>query len=154
MKAADVLGVEDLRVAGLLKNRRLAKALSDASLSGFLTMLRYKAEAHGVEIVEAPSNFPSSKKCSACGNKKKRLSLSERTYHCEACGAVLDRDLNAAYNLRNLAASLTERQNGCGATVRPRRRHTSCVSEARRVEPATTTDKRTGQIKIDLSRLS
>ncbi len=152
VKSADVLGIESLRVAGLLKNRRLAKALSDASLSGFLTMLRYKAEARGVEIIEAPLNFPSSKTCSACGKKKTKLSLSERTYHCEACGAVLDRDLNAAYNLRNLAASLTERENGCGATISPHSRHTSCVSEARRIETATTTDKRTGQLRIDLSR--
>ncbi len=154
VKSADVLGIESLRVAGLLKNRRLAKALSDASLSGFLTMLRYKAEARGVEIIEAPSNFPSSKTCSACGNKKTKLSLSERTYHCEACGVGIDRDLNAAHNLRNLAASLTERQNGCGATISPHSRHTSCVSEARRIETATTTDKRTGQIRIDVSRLS
>ena len=147
VKSASVIGIESLRVLGLLKNRRLSKALSDAALSGFLTMLRYKADAYGVEIVEAPTTFPSSKQCSACGTKKKTLSLSERIYHCEACGFVMDRDLNAAHNLRNLAASLTERQNGHGARVRPRR-------EAVRVELATTTDKKTGQMSLDLSRLS
>ena len=146
VKSASVIGIESLRVLGLLKNRRLSKALSDAALSGFLTMLRYKADASGVEIVEAPSNFPSSKLCSACGHKKKTLSLSERTYHCEACGFVMDRDLNAAHNLRNLAASLSERQNGHGARVSPH-------LEAVRVELATTTDMN-GQISIDVSRLS
>ena len=145
VKDASVIGIESLRVLGLLKNRRLSKALSDAALSGFLTMLRYKAEAYGVEIIEAPSHFPSSKQCSHCGHKKKTLSLSERTYHCEACGFVMDRDLNAAHNLRNLAASLTERQNGHGARVSPR-------SEAVRVELATMTTN-TGQMCLDLSRL-
>ena len=147
VKSASVIGIESLRVLGLLKNRRLSKALSDAALSGFLTMLRYKAEAAGVEIIEAPSNFPSSKLCSACGHKKKTLSLSERTYHCEACGFVMDRDLNAAHNLRTLAASLTERQNGHGARVSP-------DSQAVRDELATTTDMKTGQISLDVSRLS
>ena len=147
VKSASVIGIESLRVAGLLKNRRLSKALSDASLSGFLTMLCYKAKAYGVEIVEAPTNFPSSKQCSACGYKKKKLSLSERVYHCDACGADIDRDLNAALNLKNLAASLTERQNGHGARVRPN-------SSAVRVELATTTDMKTGQLTLDLSRVS
>lgn len=147
VKSASVIGIESLRVLGLLKNRRLSKALSDAALSGFLTMLRYKAEACGVEIIKAPSNFPSSKQCSACGHKKKTLSLSDRTYHCEACGFVMDRDLNAAHNLRTLAASLTERQNGHGARVSP-------DSQAVRDELATTTDMKTGQISLDVSRLS
>lgn len=144
VKDASVIGIESLRVLGLLKNRRLSKALSDAALSGFLTMLRYKAEAYGVEIIEAPNHFPSSKQCSHCGHKKKTLSLSERTYHCEACGFVMDRDLNAAHNLRNLAASLTERLNGHGARVSPHR-------EAVRDELATMTTT-TGQICLDLSR--
>lgn len=131
--SASVIGIESLRVAGLLKNRRLSKALSDASLSGFLTMLKYKAVACGVVSVEAPTHFPSSKQCSACGHRKEKLSLSERTYHCEACGFVCDRDVNAAHNLRHLADSSAERLNGHGAAVRPH-------SEARRVELATTTD--------------
>ena len=135
VQSASVIGIESLRISGLLKNRRLSKALSDASLSSFLTMLKYKADARGVQVVEAPTNFPSSKQCSACGNKKEPLALSERTYHCEACGFVIDRDLNAAYNLRNLADSSAERLNGHGATIRPN-------SSARRVELATTTDKK------------
>lgn len=144
VKSASVIGIESLRVLGLLKNRRLSKALSDAALSGFLTMLRYKAAADGVQIIEAPTNFPSSKQCSNCGHKKKTLLLSERTYHCEVCGFVMDRDLNAAHNLRNLAASSVERLNGHGARVSPR-------SEAVRDELATTTAK-SGQIMIDYTR--
>ena len=147
VKSASVIGIESLRVAGLLKNRRLSKALSDASLSGFLTMLSYKAKAYGVEVVEAPTNFPSSKQCSACGHRKKKLSLSERIYRCDACGFVCDRDMNASRNLRNLADSYAERQNGHGARVR-------LDSPAVSVELATTTDMKTGQISLDLSRLS
>ena len=153
VKSASVIGIESLRVLGLLKNRRLSKALSDAALSGFLTMLRYKAAAYGVQIIEAPTNFPSSKQCSSCGHKKKTLSLSERTYHCEACGFVMDRDLNAAHNLRTLAASSVERLNGHGARVSPHSHQVSPGAEAVRDELATTTAK-SGQIMIDYARLA
>lgn len=153
VKGASVIGIESLRVLGLLKNRRLSKALSDAALSGFLTMLRYKAAAYGVQIIEAPTNFPSSKQCSSCGHKKKTLSLSERTYHCEACGFVMNRDLNAAHNLRNLAASSVESQNGHGARVSPHSHQVSPGAAAVRDELATTTAK-SGQIMIDYTRLA
>ena len=63
--------------------------------------------------------FPSSKLCSGCGAVKAKLSLSERTYVCTACGLALDRDLNAARNLLELAASGAERINACGGTARP-----------------------------------
>ena len=102
------IGIESLNVAGMLKNHRLAKALSDASLSSFLTMLEYKAERIGVKIVEADTFYPSSKTCSACGAKDKALSLSDRTYHCSVCGHTQDRDLNAAINLRTVAMGHTE----------------------------------------------
>ena len=102
------IGIESLNVASMLKNHRLAKALSDASLSSFLSMLTYKAERIGVKIVEAETFYPSSKTCSACGAKDKDLSLSDRTYHCSDCGHVQDRDLNAAINLRTVAVGHTE----------------------------------------------
>ena len=105
---ASRIGIESLNVAGMLKNHRLAKALSDTSLSSFLTMLAYKAERIGVKIVEADTFYPSSKTCSACGAKDKDLSLSDRTYHCSDCGHTQDRDLNAAINLRNVAVGHTE----------------------------------------------
>ena len=108
VNGASRIGIESLNVAGMLKNHRLAKALSDASLSSFLTMLAYKAERIGVKIVEADTFYPSSKTCSVCGAKDKDLSLSDRTYHCSDCGHTQDRDLNAAINLRTVAVGHTE----------------------------------------------
>ena len=92
----------------MVKNHRLAKALSDASLSNFLTLLKSKADALGIKIVEADRFYPSSQTCSACGVIDSDLSLSDRTYHCSDCGHTQDRDLNAAINLRNVAMGHTE----------------------------------------------
>ena len=105
---ASRIGIESLNVGGMLKNHRLAKALSDASLSSFLSMLKYKAERIDVKIVEADTFYPSSKTCSACNVIDSNLSLSDRTYHCSVCGHTQDRDLNAAINLRNVAMGHTE----------------------------------------------
>ena len=99
VRKASAIGIETLNVSGLLKNRKLAKALSDSALSRFLTMLKYKAERRGIPITEAPVFFASSKICSACGNKKAELNLSERIYNCTECGFECDRDINAAVNL-------------------------------------------------------
>ena len=116
---ASCIGIESLNVGGMLKNHRLARALSDASLLSFLEMLKNKAERINVEIVEADTFYPSSKTCSHCGAVDSDLSLSDRTYHCSVCGHTQDRDLNAAINLRTLAAGHTESKNACGDTVRP-----------------------------------
>lgn len=105
--SCSALGVEDLNVKGLQRNRRLSKALSDASLAEFLRQIEYKAQQLGVVVVKADRFYPSSKTCSSCGHVKTKLALSERTYKCECCGLVLDRDLNAAVNLRNLAVGST-----------------------------------------------
>ena len=99
VRKASAIGIETLNISGLLKNRRLAKALSDSALSGFLTMLKYKADRRGIPITEADRFFASSKTCSNCGHKKKDLTLSDRTYQCPECGFQCDRDLNAAINL-------------------------------------------------------
>ena len=96
---ASAIGIETLNISGLLKNRRLAKALSDSALSKFLTMLAYKAKRRKIPIKKAERFFASSKTCSGCGNKKKDLTLSDRQYHCPECGLNIDRDLNAAINL-------------------------------------------------------
>ncbi len=112
--------IETLKVSNLLKNRKLAKALSDSALGGFLSLLKTKAEARGILVTEASQFFASSKTCSSCGKPKKTdLTLSERTYHCSECGVSIDRDLNAAINLRNLAAGHAESQNACGVQVIP-----------------------------------
>ena len=92
----------------MLKNRNLAKALSDSALGGFLEKLKSKAEVLGIPIVQASQFFASSKTCSSCGNKKEDLLLSDRQYHCESCGFKEDRDVNAAMNLKHLAVGHTE----------------------------------------------
>lgn len=99
-KSASTVVVEDLNVSGMMKNHRLARALSDASLSEIHRQLAYKSKWGGGELLKADRFYPSSKRCSECGNVKETLSLDERTYCCEACGAVIDRDLNAAINLK------------------------------------------------------
>ena len=99
VRNASAIGIETLKVANMLKNRKLAKALSDSALGGFLSKLKYKADRRGIPITEAPQFFASSKTCSNCGQKKADLTLSERTYHCSECDFECDRDLNAAINL-------------------------------------------------------
>ena len=99
VRKASAIGIETLKITNMLKNRKLAKALSDSALGGFLTKLKYKADRRGIPITEAPQFFASSKTCSNCGHKKADLVLSERTYHCSECGFDCDRDLNAAINL-------------------------------------------------------
>ena len=81
-------------------------------------MLGYKTVWNSGTLIVADRWFPSSRTCSACGTVKAKLSLSERTYRCDACGLVVDRDVNAARNLLKLAASGAERINACGGTVR------------------------------------
>ena len=88
----------------MLKNHKLARSLSDASLSEIHRQLEYKSKWYGVELLKADRFYPSSKLCSQCGKKMEGLSLSERMYQCE-CGLVMDRDLNAALNLKALAGS-------------------------------------------------
>ena len=112
--SASAIGIETLQVTNLLKNKRLAKALSDSALGSFLDELKSKAEALGIPVVEAPQFFASSKTCSHCGQKKETLSLSQRQYHCETCDYQIDRDVNAAINLKQLAVGYTESLNACG----------------------------------------
>ena len=102
------IGIETLQVTNLLKNRKLAKALSDAALGGFLEKLKTKAKALGIPIIQADRFFASSKTCSACGYKKDDLILSDRQYHCNHCGTSIDRDVNAAINLKHVAVGYTE----------------------------------------------
>ena len=108
VKRASRIGIETLQVTNLLKNRKLAKALSDAALGGFLEKLKTKAESLGIPIVQADRFFASSKNCSCCGHKKTDLTLSDREYHCSHCGTSIDRDVNAALNLKHVAVGYTE----------------------------------------------
>lgn len=116
-KQSSCVVIEDLNVRGMQRNRRLAKALSDASLAEFHRQLEYKARWQGVTVIKAGRFFPSSKTCSGCGHVKADLTLGDRTYECGACGLVIDRDLNAAINLKKLAGSSPV--TACGEGVRP-----------------------------------
>ena len=97
--------VEHRNVSGMARGR-LAKSVYDAGMAGIRRQLRYKHVWYGGELVEAPVHYPSSKRCSACGAVKADLPLWERTYRCEACGMVLNRDLNASHHLAALAAAV------------------------------------------------
>jgi len=108
--------VEDLNVAGMVRNRRLAKAISDCGFATIRTMLGYKTMWNGGRLVVADRWFPSSKTCSDCGVVKAKLALRVRTFECEGCAMVCDRDLNAARNL----AQLVEREAGTGVAGDPK----------------------------------
>ena len=110
------LVVEDLNVAGMLRNRRLARHIADAGFGEFRRQLAYKTGWRGGELMVADRWFASSKTCSGCGGVKPKLRLSDRIFRCECCGLVLDRDLNAARNLKQyVARSGRETVNGRGA---------------------------------------
>ena len=115
--------VEDLNVSGMLANRSLARAVTDAGMGEVRRQLTYKTTWNGGRLVVADRWYPSSKTCSGCGAVKAKLALSERSYACTGCGLVLDRDLNAALNLAALAADVAqscgETQNARGGAVRP-----------------------------------
>jgi putative transposase len=99
-----VIGVETLAVANLIRNRRLARQIADAGWGLILRQLKYKtAWSDGSLLVAADRFYPSSKTCSGCGTVKAKLALSERVFTCQACGLILDRDLNAALNLARMA---------------------------------------------------
>ena len=93
--------IEDLNVAGMLKNHCLARSIQELSLSRFKTMLMYKAEWYGREVIQVSRWFPSSKLCNCCGYKNVELTLKDREWTCPECGVIHDRDINAAINIRN-----------------------------------------------------
>jgi putative transposase len=135
--------VEDLNVAGMVKNRRLARAVADAGFGEIRRQLAYKTTWNGGTLTVADRWFPSSKTCSGCGVVKAKLRLSERVFTCTTCGLVLDRDENAAINLASLvkhvvAGSGPETQNGRGADpkTRPVRAGGSEASTPHRAAPA------------------
>ena len=94
-----VICLEDLDVKSMLQNKQLARSISDVSWSKFVNMLIYKANWYGRSLVQIDKYFPSSKLCSCCGHIKKDLQLSDRTYICDQCGLIIDRDYNAAINI-------------------------------------------------------
>ena len=96
----DCIAVEDLNMKAMSQGLSLGKGVSDNGYGAFLTRLQYKLEDRDKRLIRIDRFFPSSKKCSCCGKVRKELKLSERVYRCE-CGNVMDRDVNAAINIRN-----------------------------------------------------
>ncbi len=96
--------MEDLNVEGMLQNRKLSRAIQEECLHEFLRQMKYKCEWNGIEFIQVGRFYPSSKACSHCGNIKKDLKLKDRTYICDVCGLVIDRDYNAAINLSRYVA--------------------------------------------------
>ncbi|NEP07259.1 MAG: IS200/IS605 family element transposase accessory protein TnpB, partial [Okeania sp. SIO4D6] len=107
--------VEDLAVKNMVKNHKLARAISDANWGELVRQLEYKAEWYGRELIKIDRYFPSSKRCSNCGHVVEKLPLNIREWDCPECGSHHDRDINATINI--LAAGLAV--SVCGATVRP-----------------------------------
>lgn len=95
--------MEDLNISGMMKNKHLSKAISEQNFYEFIRQMKYKCEEKGIEFIQVDRFFPSSKTCSSCGCIKSDLKLSDRTFICEHCGNVIDRDYNAAINLMQYA---------------------------------------------------
>jgi putative transposase len=106
----DTIVVEDLHVAGMIRNRRPSRAISELGLAELRRQIHYKATDAGVRVIVADRWYPSSKTCSACGAVKAKLTLAQRQFTCESCGTQLDRDHNAARNLAILASQVVHGQ--------------------------------------------
>lgn len=93
--------IEDLNIKGMMKNKHLSKAIAEQSFYKFTSILKYKCEWNNIELLKVDRFYPSSKLCSCCGNIKKDLRLKDRTYNCNICGLIINRDFNASLNLAN-----------------------------------------------------
>ena len=116
--AFDRVAVEDLNVSGMIRNHSLARGISDAGWASFRSMLEYKAERAGRQVVAVDRWYPSSKTCSTCGHLLASLSLGTRHWTCPGCGTRHDRDLNAAKNIDKAAGLVV---SASGGAVRPGR---------------------------------
>jgi putative transposase len=120
VRSADVIAIEDLNIAGMVRNRRLARAVSDAGWGEFRRQLEYKCERAGRTLVVIDRWYPSSKTCSACGHLLAELKLSTRHWTCPGCRTRHDRDHNAAKNILAAGQVVARGDSGdaCGAGVR------------------------------------
>jgi len=98
--------MESLNTCGMLKNRKLSKAIQEQLFHEFKRQMKYKCEWNNIKFILADRFYPSSKTCSNCGHIKDNLSLSERVFICDECGCIIDRDLNASINLKNYGKSI------------------------------------------------
>ena len=129
------ISIEDLHVAGMVKNHHLAKSVSDAAFGEFRRQLEYKTARTGARLHVVDRWYRSSKTCSGCGRVKAKLSLSERTYHCDSCGLAMGRDLNAAINIC-VAGSAPETLNARGETVSRNRPSGHVALDSVKCEPS------------------
>lgn len=132
VKRFAVIGIEDLAVKNMIRSRRLARSLSDASFGEFRRQLEYKATKYQRKLVVADRFFASSKLCSTCGYKLDQLSLSTRSWKCPECGVSHDRDVNAAINLRVYAEEISVLacgEEGAGLGLVPWTKSTSMKQE-------------------------
>jgi putative transposase len=106
-KRFDVITLEDLNVKGMVKNRKLSRAISDAGFGYLRQMIEYKAKLRNCTVVIANRFYPSSKTCSLCGTIKQNLTLADRQFTCE-CGFSADRDYNAALNLNKYGRDMLQ----------------------------------------------
>jgi len=123
VKDYDLIAIEDLNVKGMVKNHKLAKAISDVAWSSFVTKLKYKAQWNDKEVITIDRFYPSSKTCSCCDQVKESLSLDERTWTCSKCNTIHDRDVNASKNILRRALAIQSAgtvDNRNGAKVRPK----------------------------------
>ena len=134
-KTKSILVIENLNVSGMLKNHHLAQAIGDVGWYEFKRQLLYKANWYGARVILADRWEPSSKTCSECGWLDADLTLSDRIFHCEQCGLVRDRDLNAAINLLQLAGSSSDSLNACGAVSAGARSRRRVKLTAKKQEP-------------------
>ena len=143
--------IEDLHVAGMVKNRRLARSISDAGWAEIRRQVEYKAGWRGGRVIVAGRFFPSSKTCSDCGAVRAKLLLSERTYVCGACGLVTDRDVNAALNLAEYGRKVLEQEiAGSGPEIGNGRGADQKTGHARQVavkrQPGRASARQTGTV--------
>jgi len=131
------IGIEDLNVRGMVKNRHLARSITDMGFFEFRRQLEYKSMMRGSQIVVADRFYPSSKMCSGCGHRLEALSLAVREWTCPSCGARHDRDVNAAMNLKNMAVSSTV--SACGEEGAGRARKSA-------VKPASVKQEASGRV--------
>ena len=115
IKRYQTIVVEDLAIKNMVKNHKLARAISDANWGELVRQLEYKAEWYGREVVKIDRYFPSSKRCSNCGHIVEKLPLSVREWDCPECGTNHDRDINASINILRMGTRVGVRRN-----VRPR----------------------------------
>lgn len=129
VRQSAVIGLETLNVAGMVKNRKMARAISDVAWGEIIREFEYKAPMYGCQVVKVSRFYPSSKTCHECGAINDALTLSDRVWTCPACGGLVDRDLNAALNLRDEATRLLASRSvvatssviACGQNISPAR---------------------------------